>query len=104
EDFARHQASEPRVMPAAVHFYRSAPRNARAEHPLSIFGEDWIVLACVDGPRLPASRSVDIARAVRGALQSNSPEQPPPEMISGHQPAGAPSEHPHLAIVPLPFV
>jgi len=106
EDFARNQANDPRVMPAAVHLYRE-PRAVLAAPPASIFGQDWIVLACVNkdqAPRLPASRAVDVARAVRKALQLYSPEQPPPEIISGHQPAGAPSEWPHLAIVPLPFV
>ncbi len=104
EDFARHQASEPRVMAAAVHLY-SEPRDRPAARVSSVFGEDWIVLTFVDPPRLPTSRSVDIARAVRSALQVHSPEQPPPEILSGHQPAGgAPSERPHLAIVPLPFV
>jgi CRISPR-associated protein Csb2 len=109
EGFAGHHASKPRVMPSAVHVYRE-PRSVRTRVPSSIFGaswDDWIILACVNDeqePRLPASRSVDIARAVRGALQSHSTEQPPAEILSGHQPAGAPSERPHLAIVPLPFV
>jgi CRISPR-associated protein Csb2 len=103
QDFMRHQASEPRVMPAAVHTY-SKRRNVRTELPCSVFDDDWIVFACGDGRLLTALRSVDVARAVRGALQSYSPEQPPPEILSGHQPAGAPSDRPHLAIVPLPFV
>jgi CRISPR-associated protein Csb2 len=107
EDFAHHQGSEPRVMPAAVHVYRE-PREQRIARPSSVFGDDWIVLAIRDvdggGTRLPSSRAVEIARAVRGALQKHWPQQPPPEIVSGHQPAGSPSEHPHLAIVPLPFV
>lgn len=102
EDFERHQAREPRVMPAAMHLYRPAapPRPTMAA---SVFGEDWIVFEQVAGPRLPASRCVDMARAVRGALQKHA-DQPPPEIISGHKAQGVPSERDHLAIVPLPVV
>ena len=31
-------------------------------------------------------------------------DQPPPELLSGHEPNGAVSVNPHLAVVPLPFV
>ncbi len=102
-DFTHHQGSTPRVMPAAVHLYRTH-RPARADLASSIFGDDWIVFATDPGTLFPVSRTVEIARAVRGALQRHSPEQPPPEIISGHQPAGPPSTRAHLAIVPLPFV
>ena len=34
----------------------------------------------------------------------HSPDQPPPEWISGHCPEGGPSEAPHLALIPLPHV
>lgn len=102
EDFERHQAREPRVMPAAMHLYRP-PMPTRSATPTSHFGDDWIVFKQVEGPRLPPSRGVDVARAVRGALQKHS-AQPPPEIISGHKSQGVPSERDHLAIVPLPVV
>jgi CRISPR-associated protein Csb2 len=44
-----------------------------------------------------------LTTAVRGALQSLAP-QPPREVLSGHTPDGAPSDRPHLAVVPLAFV
>ena len=104
DDFVGHQGvASGRILPAAVHPY-AAPRPAVAEVPQSVFGDDWIVFGRHDGARLPGIRAVDLARAVRKALQSLSPQQPPPELLSGHQPAGAPSDRPHLAIVPLPFV
>lgn len=103
DDFTRHQGTEPRVMPAAVHLY--APQRQEAvERLVSVFSDEWIVLEFVDGPLLSMTRVVDVARAVRNALQKFSPEQPAPEIISGHRAPGLPSDRPHLAIVPLPFV
>lgn len=93
-----------RTMPAIVHNY-AEPRAADAAYAHTVFGDDdWIVFARELGPSLPATRAVGMAKAVRGALQRFSPVQPPPELVSGHKPAGQASEQDHLAIVPLPFV
>lgn len=103
DDYSRHQGVVPgRTLPAAVHSYVK-PRPPRSEAPQSVFGDDWVVFAHADGPHVPATRAVDIARAVRKVLQHFG-EQPPSEFVSGHQAAGSPSERPHLAIVSLPFV
>lgn len=92
-----------RVMPARFQRYvrRVAVPDSRA--PSTTFGQDWILLRRVDGPRLPSTCAVDLARAVRGALLASFGEAAP-EILSGHRSPGAPSLRPHLAIVPLPFV
>lgn len=102
--FERHQESLPRVMPAA--FARYAPVGAqprRAEPPRSCFAGDWIVLARVDGDRLPLRAALALTQAVRGALLHHAPD-PRAEVLSGHAVDGRPSARDHLAIAPLPFV
>jgi len=106
---ASHGGSEPRLLPAAMIGY--SRRSAPAPVPASpLLGGDWIVLGLPDRPSLPAVRVLDVARATRGALLRHG-EQPPPAVLSGHQPRRAddadgavtpPLEGPHLAVVPLP--
>jgi CRISPR-associated protein Csb2 len=92
-----------RVMPASFQRYARPRAQAEAPAPSSVFGEDWLVLRRVDGPRLPSVRAADVARTVRKALmEAHGPDAP--EILSGHRAPGAPSERPHLAYVPLPFV
>jgi CRISPR-associated protein Csb2 len=62
-----------------------------------------IVFRRIDGPRLPLSATVRLTTTVRKALQSLA-TQPPREVLSGHTLEGSPSQHPHVAVVPLPFV
>jgi CRISPR-associated protein Csb2 len=92
-----------RVMPAAFQRYGAAVPRLDVATPASVFGEDWLVLRRVDGPRLPSVRAVDLARTARAALmESFGPGAP--EILSGHAPSGEPAVRPHLAFVPLPFV
>lgn len=101
--YSRHRESQPRVLPCAFQRYRRVGTAADQIPAQGAFGEDWIVLRRVGGPRLPLVRTVDVASAVRGALMSFA-DQPPLEVLSGHESAGKPSQRPHVAIVPLPFV
>lgn len=67
------------------------------------FDDDWIVLRRVGGPRVASVEGVLVARTLRKALMSAyGPDAP--EILSGHRPSGQPSEHAHLAYVPLPWV
>lgn len=101
--FARHRETEPRVMPASFQDY-DAPERLRPSTPTTHFeNSGWLVLEQSAGPMLPASRAPDLVRAVRGALMKFA-AQPVPEVLSGHAADGSPSQSPHLAIVPLPFV
>lgn len=101
---ARGDSAEPgRVMPATFQRYVRPHAESDVPVPTSVFGADWIVLRRTAGPRLPTTRAVDVARAVRSALlSSHGPDAP--EMLSGHGSPGQPSKHAHVAIVPLPFV
>jgi len=70
------------------------------------FDSDILVLAQIDGPRLPSVSALAVAQALRGAVMKHSSVQPPPAWVSGHHEAGEPLRDgkQHLAILPLPFV
>jgi len=68
-----------------------------------VLSDDWIVFRRVGGPRLPITRAVDVAAAMRGALLSWA-DDPPPEVLTGHRPDGSPLSRPHVAFAALPFV
>lgn len=93
--------SEQRVMPYVVARYR--PAGTRTTVVDSTFAAELIVLRRVDGPRLPLLAAEPLADAVRRALMHHA-DDPPAPLISGHDPAGGPLQHDHLAVVPLPFV
>lgn len=99
-----HQRDEPgRVMPASFQRYVRPASLSGGRAATTAFGQDWVVLRRVAGPRLPSTRAVDVGRAVRKALlKAYGPEAP--EVLSGHRAPGQSSERPHLAVVPLPFV
>jgi CRISPR-associated protein Csb2 len=103
EAHGRHREVEPRVLPCRFQPY--GPPRPRSDRPIArpVFGSDWIVLRQIGGPRLSSTLSVEVTRAVRGALVSYA-DDPPAEVISGHKPSGEPSEAPHVASVALPFV
>ena len=103
EAFERHRETETRVMPCGFQIYSSSSEKLRREETHSVFGDDWLVLQRIDGPRVPCIAAAGVARAIRSALMKFS-RQPPPELISGHREPDVPSTRPHLAIVPLPFV
>lgn len=110
ESFARHASEPGRVMPANFQRY-VRPRAVRSTHaPTTAFTQEWIILRRSDtlakggrNPRLPSTRAVDVARAVRNALLASYGSDAP-EILSGHRVPGVPTNRAHLAIVPLPFV
>jgi CRISPR-associated protein Csb2 len=91
-------------LPSRPQRYRSAVAvaapTADAE---SVFSTDWIVFERVGGSRPVSSRSTDLARALRGALFELHGDKGLPATLSGHA-ESAPTEQPHVAFVPLPFV
>jgi CRISPR-associated protein Csb2 len=104
--FELHRETEARVLPASFVAYRecSSDESSSGEPPpRGVFSSDFIVLARIDGPRLPSSSTVGVSRQLRRALMSLA-DQPVHEVISGHKADGSPSDAPHLAVVPLPFV
>jgi CRISPR-associated protein Csb2 len=100
--YALHRETEPRLMPARFEAYTRRPLPDTVSTPHSLFSEEWLVLRRVGGPGLPMVAAAGVARALRRALMSHASDIP--EMLSGHTVDGRPSERPHLAIVPLPFV
>lgn len=102
--FIYHQGVENRVLPAHPQRYRSASDIAAPNAPVeSVFSTDWVVFERVGGSRPVSSRSTDLARALRGALLEQYGNKSLPETLSGHA-ENTPTERPHVAFVPLPFV
>jgi CRISPR-associated protein Csb2 len=100
---AQHQEVEPRVLPARFIRYREGERPSSAPPVHTVFDHEWIICARSSGPRLPITSIAGLSRQFRRALMSVA-DQPVAEILSGHRLDGAPSETPHLAIVPLPVV
>lgn len=101
-----HQQVEPRVMPCTFVSYGRGHGRGDARVVSSVFDAQWIVLARVEGPRLPITGAVGLAKQMNRALQSafGARGEVVPELVSGHHADGAPSEAAHLAVVPLPYV
>jgi CRISPR-associated protein Csb2 len=103
--FKNHRGELSRVLPARPQRYgqpNSEPKLSVAA--VSVFSAtDWILFERVGGARPVASRTTDLARALRGALIEIHGQQNLPASISGHAEDG-PTDQPHVAFVPLPFV
>lgn len=102
--FAEDAGARPRVAPARFVYYQ--PGNAVSRPvPSSLLAGPWRVLAIRRGGRVRLTRTLDLARAVRGALLSGSSDSSP-YLLHGHSPgpAGtrtAAGREPHLSIIPL---
>jgi CRISPR-associated protein Csb2 len=108
-EFARHRGVEPRTLPSRSQRYVTPGAVVADAEPVAsgVFadGAAWIVFERVGGAHLMASRGVALARALRAALleQAGHMNVDVPETLSGHR-DGRPTDRPHLAVVPLPFV
>lgn len=82
--------------------YRGPSGELPIVFPTSVFGgePDWFVFEDVGGNRPDLLAFAHVAKCVRMSLLKYA-TQPPPEMISGHNPDGTPTSKPHLAVVPL---
>jgi CRISPR-associated protein Csb2 len=106
--YERHRGEEPRTLPAGMASY-GRPGTVQREPRVPYLGGDWYVLGVVP-PRNQAPPSATQAlaatRAVRNALLKHA-EQPPAEIISGHQHIPGvsgptpPLDRTHMAVVPL---
>lgn len=103
EAHGRYCEVEPRALPCR--FQRYGPAGDEAPHAVdvSVFSDEWIVLRQVRGPRLSMTLCAEVAQAFRAALMSYASGDIP-EAVSGHEPDGTPSQKPHIAVLPLPFV
>ncbi len=102
EAFEQHRETEPRVLPRAMQAYSVEGVPVR-KPTRSVFGEDWLVFRRKEGPQLPSSSVVGLARMFRKAFLSHAGDASP-ELVTGHSADGGPSKVPHAAFVPLPFV
>ena len=103
---ARHGGYKPRSLPFVDIAYRASVRKEpEYGQPLkpNTSGE-WIMFEFEHGSRtLPATRSLDVAAAMRGAIFRHA-EEPIPEELSGHFGDGRPTTAPHVAFLPVPYV
>ena len=67
------------------------------------FDESFVVLAKTEGAMLGLESTQQLTGALRNAAMKAAGEGPP-EWLSGHDAAGVPSVHPHVAFFPLPYV
>ncbi len=100
---ARHREVDPRVLPCRFQRYGPPARSSDLSPLCSLFSDEWIVMRQIAGPRLSMTLAAEVTQAFRAALMSYA-EAPPPEVLTGHQVNGDPSETPHMAAVALPFV
>lgn len=103
--FETHHGEEPRTLPAGMsNYHRPGPVGVRPQVPL--LGGDWYVLGFANRKFPSAMQALATARAARSALLKHG-DQPPPEILSGHQRLTGnsgltpPLDQPHLAVVPL---
>ena len=104
--FQRHGGYKPRSLPYTNVRYRSLPATAepREEEYRPTVAGQWIVFEFTpDSRSFPATRAVELASAMRGAMFHHS-EDPIPEELSGHLPDGTPTTMPHVAFLPVPYV
>jgi CRISPR-associated protein Csb2 len=67
------------------------------------FDDDMVVLSKLEGSALGLESTLQLTAALRNGLMAAA-GQPVPEWLSGHDESGSPSQKPHLAFFPLPFV
>ena len=83
--------------------YAPAQPEHRPEIPDGVFDGRLLVLGRVSGSRLGLESTQILVDKLRSAVVRHC-LQPVPEWVSGHTPEGRPSQEPHLALLPLPFV
>ena len=103
---ARHGGIRPRSLPYVNSQYRAVSGDSleQAESLQANTAGDWMIFEFDPSSRaLPASRSLEVATAIRGAIFRHA-EDSMPEGLSGHFTDGHPTLDPHVAFLPLPYV
>ena len=102
----RHQGFKPRSLPFVDVRYRRTEQSMRPpedECTPNTAGY-WLMFEFSAGSRsLPATRAVELAIAMRGAVFRHAGD-PIPEELSGHTEDGRPTVAPHVAFLPVPYV
>lgn len=103
ERFGTHTPVSLRPVPTRWQGYGKPTKPDSPGPPGSVFDPNMVVLA-IGGRRVPLPTTLKLTQALRGVLMGCCPEQPPPEWFSGHKASGSPTNRPHMALLPLPFV
>ncbi len=83
--------------------YQRISNNPDEASPVStVFDDTLLILDKREGPSLGLESTWQLLTALRGAIEKHT--APTPEWVNGHKSDGKPSEHPHLALIPLGFV
>ena len=105
--YARHGGVSPRSLPYTGVRYKDIDVIAHESHRESLrpnTAGEWVVFEFAHNSRaFPSWRAVELATAMRSAILSYA-EEPIPEGISGHKSEGRPTDTPHAAFLPIPFV
>jgi CRISPR-associated protein Csb2 len=79
------------------------PRPQTVEETRGSLFDSHLVILALSGTRLTLETTLQLCEALRGSMLSAC-TAPIPEWLSGHQPDASPSRHPHMALLPMPFV
>lgn len=103
-EHAKHQASRPRSLPFVSVGYRQNDSTSLEEtlRP-DTAGELLVFEFAPKSRKMPATRTAELASALRGAVFHNA-DDPLPEGLSGHHAGGTPSTNPHVGFLGLPWV
>ena len=102
--YGRHRGIESRSLPYLDVRYRQGEPAAAARSQAPNTAAEWIVFELLhDSRAVPATRTVELAAAMRAALFHYA-ENPIPEGLSGHAADGEPATAPHVAVLPIPYV
>lgn len=105
--YARHSGVSPRSLPYTGVRYKDVDaisHESRREFLSPNTAGEWIVFEFAHNSRsFPSWRAVELATAMRSSILSYA-EEPIPEGISGHKPEGRPTDTPHVAFLPIPYV
>ncbi|MDE0377021.1 MAG: type I-U CRISPR-associated protein Csb2 [bacterium] len=106
-EYRQHQGSRPRTLPFTAVRYRSVRDERRVGVTSSLSADtvgDWLIFEFRPASRrLPSTRAVEIAKALRAAVFKYA-EDPLPEGLTGHREDGTPSSSPHVGFLPLPHI
>ena len=83
--------------------YAQAQPESQPAVPSSVFDDRLLALRRVDGRSMGLESTLILTNKLRNAIVKHCSE-PVPEWVSGHTADGRPSQNPHLAFLPLPFV
>lgn len=101
-DFPAGAPSSRRPEPGLWQGY-TRPQPPVQAPPASSHFDPRLVVLSVRGPRIGLETTLQVTDALRNTLLKACP-LPIPEWVSGHTADGRPSQAPHVAVLPLPFV